>query len=282
MMRKLIRSLWRGIFQEASTRDPETGLGVRMREDWNQRAREDAMHYIMTDKADWSYNEFMATGEEDIDRFLGSFLSHYGNAEIQTVLELGCGIGRLTIPLARRFPRVDAIDISDEMIARAKELHKNYANVRFMVGNGRDLANLSTAAYDLVFSYIVLQHIPESEITYNYFREFARVLRVQGYFLFQVATDDVVGHHRYLARWEERRQALLARNETIPFEDYDHAYLASKIQCYETIVQTPVDLNVSLKILSEAGLRVDLLTGPGTAVTWMGGQKVGGIAQHSL
>lgn len=249
--------------------DPE-----RMRKDWNRRANENAMHYIMTGRADWDYEDFMATGEADVKRFVDPFLERYGVARLGSILELGCGIGRMTLALAARFDRVDAFDVSDEMIERARTLHKDKSNIRFQVCNGRDLKSCPSLAYDMVFSYIVLQHIPDPEIIYNYCREFGRLLKSNGVFLFQVANNSLVGHELYVRRWEERRRALQIEKKAIPFEDYAHAYLASKIESYETIIQTPVELDRSIEVLAEAGLRVDVVTGQGTDLMWLGGRKV--------
>lgn len=36
------------------------------------------------------------------------------------ILEIGCGTGRMTVPLSKVFGRVDSVDIGPEMIARAR------------------------------------------------------------------------------------------------------------------------------------------------------------------
>jgi ubiquinone/menaquinone biosynthesis C-methylase UbiE len=190
----------------------------RMRADWDERARQDAMHYIMTDRADWTLEEFLRSGERDVTRFIDPFLKerHVGR---ERALDVGCGVGRLAVPLARRFGNVDAIDISKEMIARAKELHASIENLNFLVGSGVDLNVCPSNHYDLVFSYIMLQHIPDPKITYGYLREFGRVLRSGGWAFFQVPNDSLSGHQKYLERWEQRRETLDKEGRAVPFED---------------------------------------------------------------
>lgn len=99
------------------------------------------------------------------------------------MLEIGCGFGRHTRALAEVFREVVAIDVSGEMIKRACTLNADLRSVRFIETNGRDLSALPDSSFDLVFSYIVLGHIPEKEIVANYFRETHRVLKGAGLFL---------------------------------------------------------------------------------------------------
>lgn len=253
---------------------PEQDWAEKMKADWNARAELDPMHYIMTDRADWTMEEFFATGERDVAMFVDPFLATHPDAPRERALELGCGLGRLTAALATRFAHVDAIDISEGMVEQARELHKERTHVTFGANNGRDLSAYPSASYDFVFSYIVLQHIPDADIIFNYYAEFGRVLKPGGLFLFQVANNDPRGHEKYLERWEQRRTAYHERGESIPFEDYDHAYLTEKIQNFETIIQTPVGLEDSIEVLRRAGLRVDAWSGEGTEILWLSGQKV--------
>jgi SAM-dependent methyltransferase len=57
------------------------------------------------------------------------------------------------------------------------------------VTSGADLAPVPDASAELVFSYIVFQHIPSREVIANYVREAARVLKPGGAFKFQLNGD---------------------------------------------------------------------------------------------
>ena len=245
----------------------------RMKEDWNARAEQNAMHYILTKRADWTLQEFLATGERDVARFVDPFLAQYPSVPRGSVLELGCGLGRLSAALATRFSQVDAIDVSEVMVQKAAELHAALSHVKFVANNGKDLSGFPSDEYDFVFSYIVLQHIPDPDIILGYVREFGRVLRTGGLFLFQVSNNEPQGHKAYVRRWEHRRQAYRERDELIPFEDYNHALLADKVLTFETIIQTPVGLEETFSVLRESGMRVDSLSGEGTDLLWLAGQK---------
>jgi SAM-dependent methyltransferase len=164
-------------------------LAARMRQEWDHRSRKNAYHFIASGRDEWPEDEFFLSGERDVRDWLDPYLS-----EVQFVprdkrmLEIGCGVGRMTFALAKRFGTVDAVDISGEMIKRAKELQARLGigNVRFQVGNGKDLGAYPDESMDFAFSYIVFQHIPEISITLNYVREIGRVLKKGGLFRFQV------------------------------------------------------------------------------------------------
>jgi ubiquinone/menaquinone biosynthesis C-methylase UbiE len=164
-------------------------LAARMRQEWDHRSLKNAYHFIASGRDEWLEDEFFLSGERDVRDWLDPFLS-----EVQFVprdkrmLEIGCGVGRMTFALAKRFGTVEAVDISGEMIKRAKELQARLeiGNVRFQAGNGKDLGAYPDESMDFVFSYIVFQHIPEISIILNYVREMGRVLKKGGLFRFQV------------------------------------------------------------------------------------------------
>lgn len=161
----------------------------KVRTEWNSFARENAFHYIASLKKEWAQNDFLDSGESDVAELIDPFLAETGfAARDKTMLEIGCGVGRMTFALAKRFAIVEAVDISDEMIRRAREMQASLglANARFQTCNGRDLAKFPSEVVDFCFSYIVFQHIPDVSITLGYIREMGRVLRVGGLFKFQI------------------------------------------------------------------------------------------------
>ncbi|MGC8878007.1 MAG: class I SAM-dependent methyltransferase [Anaerolineae bacterium] len=62
------------------------------------------------------YDLFYAQRDEDIAMYLD-----FAQAADGTILELGCGTGRLLLPLARAGHRIVGLDSSAEMLARARE-----------------------------------------------------------------------------------------------------------------------------------------------------------------
>ena len=95
----------------------------KMRQDWDERARENARHYVATGQTEWTDEAFFASGEKAIAEQL---LNDMGNVcqgkdpKAMRVLEIGCGAGRLTRALAKLFGEVHAVDVSGEMVERAQ------------------------------------------------------------------------------------------------------------------------------------------------------------------
>jgi ubiquinone/menaquinone biosynthesis C-methylase UbiE len=102
------------------------------------------------------------------------------------MLEVGCGIGRMTRMLARIFGHVTGVDVSDEMIRQARQNLSDLTNVTLEVGDGATLQSLKDQEFDFAFSFIVFQHIPSYEVITSYCKEVFRVLRPGSLFKFQV------------------------------------------------------------------------------------------------
>ncbi|HEV8043461.1 MAG TPA: class I SAM-dependent methyltransferase [Bryobacteraceae bacterium] len=161
----------------------------KMRADWDQRARENARHFVDTANADWTDEEFFASGEktlaEEILTDLGNICQGKAPGEMR-VLEIGCGAGRVTRALGRFFGEVHAVDVSGEMVRLAKQALQDQPNAFVYQNNGKDLTVIPEIAFDFAFSSIVFQHIPSREIIENYVREANRLLRPGALFKFQV------------------------------------------------------------------------------------------------
>lgn len=125
-----------------------------------------------------------------------------------TVLDIGCGVGRLTRALAARAGHVYGLDVSREMLTFAEQYNHELANVEWVHGDGVGLAGVADASVNGCFSHVVFQHIPDSEITLGYLPEMGRVLRPGGWALFQVSTDPEV-HRRLRPRLKTRVKAML-------------------------------------------------------------------------
>jgi SAM-dependent methyltransferase len=161
----------------------------KMRADWDQRALENARHYVDTANADWTDDEFFASGEktvaEEILTDLGNICQGKAPGEMR-VLEIGCGAGRVTKALARFFGEVHAVDVSGEMVRLAAQALQEHPKAFAYQNNGKDLTAVPDIPFDFAFSSIVFQHIPSREIIENYVREVHRLLRPGALFKFQV------------------------------------------------------------------------------------------------
>ena len=160
-----------------------------MRRDWDERARENARHYVATGREEWTDEEFFQSGTAWVEAYVAEFLADIDTGrpiEQMRALEIGCGAGRMTLPLSKVFGHVDAVDVSPEMVARAQEALRLCSNVEFHVNNGTDLSMFANDQFDFAFSALVFQHIPKKAFVENYIRETWRVLRPGSAFRFQV------------------------------------------------------------------------------------------------
>jgi SAM-dependent methyltransferase len=153
-------------------------VSARMREDWNARAREDAGYYVAFGRRDSDDAEFFATATEVINGLEWELrrvpLAQRGNWR---ALEIGCGPGRLMRPMARHFVEIHGVDVSDEMIALAREKLRDVPNAFPHVTNGSSLAQFADESFDFVYSYAVFQHIPSRDVVFEYLRETHRVMK---------------------------------------------------------------------------------------------------------
>jgi ubiquinone/menaquinone biosynthesis C-methylase UbiE len=79
------------------------------------------------------------------------------------VVDLCAGDGWFTLPIARRVRRVVAIDIDDEMLARARRrcAENRTMNAAFIAGDAYDIATLVEAPVDYVFLANAFHGVPD-------------------------------------------------------------------------------------------------------------------------
>ena len=162
---------------------------TKMRQDWDQRALENARHYVATNKQQWSDADFFASGEETVERHILNDMDDICQGRepsAMKVLEIGCGAGRITRALAGLFGEVHAVDISDEMVGLARQALSPCPNAFVYRNNGVDLSVIPGDQFDFAFSCLVFQHIPNRAIIHGYVREVHRLLRPGALFKFQV------------------------------------------------------------------------------------------------
>jgi ubiquinone/menaquinone biosynthesis C-methylase UbiE len=94
------------------------------------------------------------------------------------VLDFGCGPGYYTIELAKKAKRVVAVDLSSEMLkkARNKAEKAGVKNIQFLQSNGITI-QLDASSVDLILLVTVYHEVGESEIV---LKEFDRILKREG------------------------------------------------------------------------------------------------------
>lgn len=218
---------------------------------WDARARENAMYFVdnTLDYRDPDIERFWHEGERAVQVILDAV-----GARIEPgyhVVEIGCGVGRLTRALAAQAASVTAFDVSPEMLERARSAHPDLDTVRWVQGDGTSLAGIADASADVCFSHVVFQHIPDPAITLGYVREMGRVLRPGGWAVFQVSNDPAV--HRPRGLWGYLTRRLLAALGRAPRGQDAPAWLGSAVDLAE------------LRATAEgAGMSMERVTGEGT------------------
>lgn len=222
-----------------------------MREFWDARAREEAYYFIDNRRVygDAELAEFWSNGEQDLDHFLGLLGAQLAPDDV--ALDIGCGVGRLTRVLAKRTHKTYGIDVSEEMLERAREHNAELDNVEWIAGDGSSLAPLPDASIDACVSHVVFQHIPDPQITLGYVREIGRVLRPGGWAAFQVSDDPQI-HDRRRWRPTNLRQLIAAIRHPRKWAE-DPAWLGSA-----------VDLDDLRRVAGEAHLGLERIVGEGT------------------
>jgi SAM-dependent methyltransferase/glycosyltransferase involved in cell wall biosynthesis len=187
--------------QEASHAENGSGNGNEaasqvgvMKREWDERARENAMHYIESAQAEWSEEEFLASGRRSVDEVIVADLDRVTSGRDprdMRALEIGCGIGRMTRHLAAIFGEIHGVDVSGEMVAEGRRRLADLDNVFLYETSGSDLAPFEDASLDFAFSFIVFQHIPYKDAILAYFREVHRTLKPGCMFKFQVQGGEI-------------------------------------------------------------------------------------------
>lgn len=173
---------------------------------WDEKACENAFWYVSSSGpyANRDTTQFWASGPAiwaEIKRATG-----YQPSASDTVVEVGCGVGRITRALAGEVGACHACDLSEAMLAHARAAAP--ANVQFRQTDGRSLHPLGDGIADLALAYCVFQHLPDEATLRANLEEMARVTKPGGWIIFTTSPRDWKSRLLPLARL---RAALTAR-----------------------------------------------------------------------
>jgi 2-polyprenyl-3-methyl-5-hydroxy-6-metoxy-1,4-benzoquinol methylase len=111
---------------------------------------------------DRAMEAFYASGEANVATVMRT-LERNGidHGKLRTCLDFGCGVGRLSLALAGRFPEVLGVDVSESHLALARDAaaRRGARNVSFRRLDAVDALEALPRS-DFVLSLIVLQHNP--------------------------------------------------------------------------------------------------------------------------
>ena len=160
---------------------------------WDALGENDPFGSILTGGGPngWDVDDFFATGRTDVTAFIANLDRIFPAVQRGSVLDFGCGVGRLSRALAEHFQTVVGLDVADSMIRRAQLLNSDVPRCRFRTNRPPHLKVFADGQFDVVYSRLVLQHIPP-RLLKRYIPELVRVTATGGALVFQL--PGVIAH----------------------------------------------------------------------------------------
>lgn len=163
-----------------------------VRRDWTRLGAEDPLWAVHMQPGKrggrWDVEEFLRLGREDV----AAARAWLAELDLPTtwdrVLDFGCGAGRLSQALAGHAGQVVGVDVSEPMLETARHLDRSDGRCEFLLNAEPHLGLFEDDRFDLVYSELVLQHLPLDAIE-GYVAEFLRVLRPGGVAVLQCTTN---------------------------------------------------------------------------------------------
>ena len=160
----------------------------RFQNQWEYLAKKDAYWADLTDdnytSNRWDQEAFFNTGEQQIESVFARLETLSATPDYGAALDFGCGVGRLTRALSKRFKHVVGSDMSASMLTEAKRVNGDFKNITFAQNSPGKLDTVSEDALDFIYSIIVLQHMPKQRQAV-FIRAFCRALKPGGILQFQ-------------------------------------------------------------------------------------------------
>lgn len=197
--------------------------------------------------SDGAREKFFQSGEDHAKKVLSVLREINPDFSPRRSLDFGCGVGRVTLPLAHESNIVVGVDVSPGMLSEAQ---------RNAVASGVDnitFTHTVTGSFNLVHSVLVFQHIPPRRGA-RILAELASRLDTGGMIILQVP------YHRDAPLWQKLATAV---KRTAPVINGALNLVEGRRFSYPTMTMFCYDFATILAILRGAGignLRIDLDT----------------------
>jgi len=152
---------------------------------WEKLAKKNPYYYAYSETiSGQNIDEFelRQSGKSDYLKYVSDdalLIESLGNFQDKIVLEIGVGVGRMTEFFGQDFKMVHGIDIAPGMLSIAHKRLCPFSNIELIENEG-DTIPFPDEKFDLIFSYLVFKHLPNTALIQNYFEEIARSLKPSG------------------------------------------------------------------------------------------------------
>ncbi len=159
---------------------------------WEAYGHLDSFFGVLSDRSKlgnkWNEAEFFRTGRDHVGNLMRVLGESGVPPHVGACLDFGCGVGRLTQPLADHFESVVGVDVAASMIAQARRFNRAGSRCRSVLNRAPDLRQFGDRTFDLVHSCITLQHM-DPGFSAGYIAEFFRIVRPGGLVVFQLPAE---------------------------------------------------------------------------------------------
>ncbi|HUI82798.1 MAG TPA: class I SAM-dependent methyltransferase [Candidatus Binatia bacterium] len=150
---------------------------------WDRAAQSDPMRETVTQGANETDEEYLRNWER-VGEYVAQKIISYSPPN-PVALEVGPGMGRITVPMLRYCRSITALDISPEMVRRTQETLAGLQNFRAQLITDEDLSFLPAEHFDLAYAISCFQHADKKSF-YRYLEGIRRALRPGGVLFFGV------------------------------------------------------------------------------------------------
>lgn len=159
-----------------------------LQKNWEIFGKTDPLWAVLTepDKINnqWEESAFFKTGKDEVRAVL-ALAQAVKPVTFNSVLDFGCGVGRLSQAFCEYFDQVNGVDISSTMLQKANAFNKFANKCRYFHNTQVNLSVFQTNRFDFIYSNITLQHMP-AKFALAYISEFVRVLKPNGLMVFSI------------------------------------------------------------------------------------------------
>ncbi|XP_056391911.1 putative methyltransferase DDB_G0268948 [Hyla sarda] len=208
-----------------------------------------AVHFFKNVKFSSVYHKYMLPASNEIVNMVLSYVKEKTDGRpLAMALDVGCGTGRYTLPLAPHFKKVVGIDISESQINVAKQ-NTSLDNVSYMVAAAEKLP-MENNSVDLVNAALAAHWFTAETFT----SEAARVLKTEGclavhaFYPYTVIEYKDLSHELNVVMsevWDTLFQHKVQSLEHM-FSQYHNIYEAILLKDKEWIRDIPVKIQMSI------------------------------------